>query len=410
LVIDIFVISLIVFFAVILLLVGMLLLVEARVVQKGERQIVINGDTENAVTAPVGRTLLRALADEGIYLPSACGGGGSCGLCKCKIEKGGGGDVLPTELGHLTRKQRLEGIRVACQVKIKEDMKIQIPDDIFNIKKYTATVVSNENVATFIKELILKLDPGQPLDFRSGGYVQIDIPEYQTRFENFDVQDIFKETWDKFNLWDLTAAAEEPVFRAYSMANTPSEELLRFTIRIATPPPGAGEDIPPGIGSSYIFNLKKGDRVTLSGPYGEFFVRDTDREMCFIGGGAGMAPMRSHIFDQLLRINTRRRITFWYGARSHNEMIYDEEFRKLDEQFDNFTYTVALSEPLPEDHWEGPVGFIHQVAYDRYLSKHEDPSEIEYYLCGPPMMLQAVNQMLDSLGVDEDMIAYDQFG
>jgi Na+-transporting NADH:ubiquinone oxidoreductase subunit F len=408
-VINIYVLSLLVFLGVVLFLVGILLLVEARVVQKGDRRIVINDDPEKAIAAPVGRTLLGALADNGIYLPSACGGGGSCGLCKCKVEEGGR-DLLPTELGHLSRRQRLEGIRVACQVKVKEDMKIRVPDEIFNIKKYAATVVSNENVATFIKELILRLDPGQELDFKSGGYVQIDIPEYETRFENFEVQDVFKETWDKFNLWDLKAAAEEPVFRAYSMANTPTEELLRFTIRIATPPPGAGKDIPPGIGSSYIFNLKKGDRVSLSGPYGEFFIKDSQREMCFIGGGAGMAPMRSHIFDQLRRIGTQRKITFWYGARSRNEMIYDEEFRKLDEQFENFTYTVALSEPLPEDHWDGPVGFIHQVAYDNYLAAHEDPSEIEFYLCGPPMMLQAVNQMLDSLGVDEEMIAYDQFG
>jgi Na+-transporting NADH:ubiquinone oxidoreductase subunit F len=408
-VINIYVLSLLVFLGVVLFLVAILLLVEARVVQKGDRRIVINDDPEKAITAPVGRTLLGALADSGIFLPSACGGGGSCGLCKCKVEEGGR-DLLPTELGHLTRRQRLDGIRVACQVKIKEDMKIRVPDEIFNIKKYAATVVSNENVATFIKELILKLDPGQELDFKSGGYVQIDIPEYETRFENFEVQDIFKETWDRFNLWDLKAAAEEPVFRAYSMANTPTEELLRFTIRIATPPPGAGKDIPPGIGSSYIFNLKKGARVSLSGPYGEFFIKDSEREMCFIGGGAGMAPMRSHIFDQLLSVGTQRKITFWYGARSRNEMIYDEEFRKLDEQFENFTYTVALSEPLPEDHWDGPLGFIHQVAYDNYLAAHEDPSEIEYYLCGPPMMLQAVNQMLDSLGVDEEMIAYDQFG
>lgn len=407
--VNIYIISSVVFLSVILFLVGVLLLVEARVVPKGDRVIAINNDPEKSVRTPVGRTLLAALSDNGIYLPSACGGSGSCGMCKCKIDAGAG-DILPTELAHLTRKMRLEGIRVSCQVKVKEDLQIRVPDEIFNIKKYNTTVVSNENVATFIKELILKLEPGDKLDFKSGGYIQIDIPEYEARFKEFEVGETYKTAWDSFNLWELTARAEEPVFRAYSLASTPTEELLRFTIRIATPPPRAGEETPPGIGSSYVFNLKAGDNVTVSGPYGEFFIKETSREMCFIGGGAGMAPMRSHIFDQLLNARTDRKISFWYGARSRNEMIFDGEFQELADRFDNFTYTVALSEPQSEDNWEGPVGFIHQVASDLYLSKHDDPSEIEYYLCGPPMMLQAVNMMLDGLGVDREMIAYDEFG
>ena len=271
-------------------------------------------------------------------------------------------------------------------------------------------MVSNENVATFIKELILRLEPGQALNFKSGAYVQIDIPRYHASFKDFHIPQTFRSMWDRYKLWSLVAKTDEPVYRAYSMANTPTEDLLRFTIRIATPPPGAGSDLPPGVGSSYVFSLKPGDKVVLSGPFGEFFIKETQREMCFIGGGAGMAPMRSHIFDQLSRVQTNRRVTFWYGARSRAEMIYDAEFRRLAEQFPNFTYTVALSEPLPDDRWEGPVGFIHQVAHDLYLSRHEDPSEIEYYLCGPPMMLRSVEQMLDSLGVDPEMIAYDEFG
>jgi Na+-transporting NADH:ubiquinone oxidoreductase subunit F len=398
-----------IFCGVVVFLVGILLLVESRVVQKGERAIFLNDDPEKTVKVAVGRTLLSGLAENGIYLPSGCGGGGSCGLCKCEV-KAGGRDLLPTELAHLSRKQRLEGIRIACQLKVKEDMRIRIPDEIFNIKKYQATVVSNENVATFIKELILRLNPGPALNFKSGAYVQIDIPAYHASFREFNIPETYKGMWDRYKLWSLVARTEEPVYRAYSMANTPSEDLLRFTIRIATPPPGTGEEAPPGVGSSYVFSLKPGDTVTLSGPFGEFFIKETQREMCFIGGGAGMAPMRSHIFDQLLRVQTDRRITFWYGARSTKEMIYDEEFRELARRFPNFTYTVALSEPLPEDNWSGPVGFIHQVAHDLYLDPHEDPTEIEYYLCGPPIMLRAVELMLDSLGVDPEMVAYDEFG
>jgi Na+-transporting NADH:ubiquinone oxidoreductase subunit F len=298
---------------------------------------------------------------------------------------------------------------LSCQLKVKEDMKIRIPEEIFNIRKYNATVVSNDNVASFIKELRLKLDPGEKMDFRTGAYVQIDIPEYERGYSGIHVGETYKKVWDRFDFWGLKARAEEPVFRAYSLANTPEEDELRFTIRIATPPPGVSE-IPPGVASSYLFTLKPGDRLSLSGPYGDFFVRDTPREMCFIGGGAGMAPLRSHIFHQLLTAKTTRRITFWYGARSRIEMFYDEEFQDLAEICPNFSYHVALSDPQPEDNWTGPVGFIHQVAYETYLKKHEDPTEIEYYLCGPPMMLRAVQNMLDGLGVEPEMVLFDDFG
>jgi Na+-transporting NADH:ubiquinone oxidoreductase subunit F len=288
-------------------------------------------------------------------------------------------------------------------------MKIRIPDEIFNIKKYSATVVSNENVASFIKELRLKLEDGEQMDFITGSYVQIDIPEYEREYREIHVGETYKKVWDRFDFWGLKARTEEPVYRAYSMANTPEEDELRFTIRIATPPPGQPE-IPPGVASSYLFTLKPGDPVTLAGPYGDFFVKDTDREMCFIGGGAGMAPMRAHIFHQLLAVDTDRKVSFWYGARSKVEMFYDEEFKALEEKFDNFSYNVALSEPQPEDNWDGPVGFIHQVLFDNYLKDHPDPTEIEYYICGPPMMLVAVREMLDSLGVEPEMVAFDDFG
>ena len=403
-----YLIALAVFFGVVILLVGALLLVESKVVLKGDRKIIINDDEEKSIQTPTGATLLSALNQNNILLPSACGGKGSCGLCKCKVNMGGR-DILPTELAHLSRNEKLDNIRLSCQLKVKEDMKIRIPDEIFNIKKYDATVVSNENVASFIKELRLKLDPGQQMDFETGSYVQIDIPEYERLYREIHVGETYKKVWDRFDFWGLKARSEEPVYRAYSMANTPAEEELRFTIRIATPPPGETE-IPPGVASSYLFTLKAGDRVSLSGPYGDFFVKGTQREMCFIGGGAGMAPLRAHIFHQLLTEKTERKMTFWYGARSKSEMFYDEEFQELQNNFENFSYYVALSDPQPEDDWDGLVGFIHQVAYDQYLKNHPDPTEIEYYLCGPPMMLEAVQTMLDSLGVEPEMIAFDDFG
>ena len=406
---SIYLISLAVFSGVVMLLVGILLLVESQLTVKGLCGIFINEDGDKRVEAKAGSTLLSALVENKIYLPSACGGKGTCGTCKCKITDGGG-DILPTELALVNRKERKQQIRLACQVKVKQDMQIRIPDEIFNIKKYQATVVSNRNVATFIKELVLKLDSGQQLDFRAGAYIQIDIPEYEADFTSFSVAEKYKAAWKQYSLLTLKARSDEPINRAYSLANPPAEaDLLKFTIRIATPPPGK-KDAPPGVGSSYVFNLKPEDRVTISGPYGDFFAKPTRREMCFIGGGAGMAPLRSHVRQQLLAEKTDRRISFWYGARSRNEMFYHYEFKALDEQFDNFIYTVSLSDPQPEDNWKGHTGYIHQVAKKHYLSKHKDPTEIEYYLCGPPPMVAAVERMLYDLGVEQEMIAYDRFG
>lgn len=404
----IYIVSLTVFSIVIFSLVGMLLVVEAKIVEKGELEIEINGDTDNKIAAPSGSTLLSALVSEGILLPSACGGGGSCGMCKCEINEGGGG-VLPTELAHLSRSEKNKNVRVACQVKVKENMSIRIPDEIFSIKKYTATVESNENVATFIKELILRLDPGDPLEFDAGAYIQLEIPEYKLTYDEFTVEEEYREAWDAFKLWSIKANSDEPAIRAYSLANPPYEQdILKFTIRIATPPLNALH-LPAGIGSSYLFKLKPGDKIDLSGPYGDFFVKETDREMCFIGGGAGMAPMRCHIFHQLRTVNTNRKMTFWYGARSKQEMFYDDDFDKLQEEFPNFSYKVALSEPLETDKWEGLEGYIHTCLYETYLKDHPDPTEIEYYLCGPPMMIDAVVATLDDLGVDPEMILYDKF-
>jgi Na+-transporting NADH:ubiquinone oxidoreductase subunit F len=405
----IYLVSLTVFSSVILSLVALLILLETKIVQQGDVEIVINDDTDKIIKVPAGNTLLSALITNGILLPSACGGKATCGTCKCWVDKGGG-EILPTELALVNRNERLNNVRLSCQLKVKEDMRIRVPDEIFNIRKYHATVVSNKSVATFIKELVLELDEGEKLDFNAGAYIQIDIPEYEISYRDFDLAERFVENWKRFGFTEITAASDEPVFRAYSLANPPAEkDVLKFTIRIATPPPDKLH-LPPGVGSSFMFGLKTGDKVTLSGPYGDFFVKNTDREMCFIGGGAGMAPMRSHILHQLLTIKTHRKMTFWYGARSVQEMFYDDEFRELDSKFDNFTYHVALSDPQPEDHWEGMTGYIHQCAYDNYLKNHQDPTEIEYYLCGPPMMLKSVQRMLYDLGVEQEMIAYDDFG
>jgi Na+-transporting NADH:ubiquinone oxidoreductase subunit F len=405
----IFIISITVFTSVIGFLVGILLFLEARVVKKGDRSIVINADDSKRIKAPTGSTLLASLSNSDIFLPSACGGGGSCGQCRCEITEGGG-DILPTELPHLSRTEKKNNIRLACQVKVREDMQIQIPAEIFSIRKFNATVKSNQNVSTFIKELVIELAPGESLEFKAGAYIQIDIPEYELAFTTFDVADRFQASWKNFNLWDLKAQSNEPVFRAYSLASPPYENTcLRFTIRIATPPPGM-PDIPPGVGSSYVFGLKPGDPVVISGPYGDFLAKETDREMCFVGGGAGMAPMRSHIFHQLNTLKTSRKITFWYGARSRQEIFYEKEFLELEKKNENFAFHIALSDPQPEDEWKGMTGFIHQCLIDDYLISHPDPAEIEYYLCGPPMMLSAVQEMLDSLGVEPEMIAFDDFG
>ena len=403
--------SVAIFCGIILILVLMLNFAESKLLPQGEVTININGDDEKSMQLKPGPTLLSALATQNIFLPSACGGGGTCALCKCQVNEGGG-EILPTEKGHISRSEAKENWRLACQVKIKDDMKVHVPDEIFNIQKWDCTVRSNKNVATFIKELVLELPKGENLNFTAGGYIQIDIPEYHDLgFKNFDVEKEYHEDWDKFKIWDVVANNDEDCFRAYSMANHPAEgNIIMLNVRIATPPPALWDQVPPGIASSYIFNLKAGDKVTISGPFGEFFAKDTDREMIYLGGGAGMAPMRSHLFDLLDTQKTKRKITFFYGARSAREMFYHDDFTRLEKEFPNFKYIVGLSEPMPEDNWEGPTGFIHNVAFDQYLKDHEDPTELEYYMCGPPMMIDACDKMLYDLGVEREMIAYDSFG
>ncbi len=396
-----------IFTLIILALVWALNFAESKLVNKGKVKLLINDDEEKSPEVTAGSNLLFTLADNNIYLPSACGGQGTCGMCKCQIEEGGG-DVLPTEESQLSRGEIKEHVRLACQVKVKQDMKIRIPDEIFNIQKFECTVRSNNNVATFIKELVLELPKGQHLNFKAGGYIQIYIPPYNISYKEFDIEEQYRGDWDKYHLWDLKSVNDEEIFRAYSMANHPAEgDIVMLNVRIATPPPGT--DFPPGISSSFIFNLKPGDKVTVSGPYGEFFIKETDREMMYIGGGAGMAPMRSHLFHLFHTLKTNRKVSFWYGARSKREMFYDEDFKNIAAKFPNFSYNVALSEPLPEDNWDGPVGFIHQVVYDNYLKNHEAPEDIEYYLCGPPMMISAVNNMLYNQGVEKEMIHFDEF-
>ncbi|MDZ8120482.1 NADH:ubiquinone reductase (Na(+)-transporting) subunit F [Pontiella agarivorans] len=400
--------SVVVFTLVIMTLVALLMIAAKKLVPQGLVKLNINEGNREVEVKP-GSSLLSALATDKIFLPSACGGGGTCAMCKCKVLEGGG-DLLPTEAGQVTKAEAKEGVRLACQLKVKEDMKLDIEPSILDIKKYECTVRSNDNVATFIKELVVELPKGEKLDFRAGGYIQIDVPAYKDlSYKNFDIADEYRSDWDKFNVWDNVASNDEPCFRAYSMANFPLEDdIIMLNIRIASPPPGSS--YPPGICSSYVFDLKPGDKITISGPYGEFFAQETDREMCFIGGGAGMAPMRSHIYDQLKRIGTDRKLTFWYGGRSLTELFYVEEFRELEKQFPNFEFHIALSDPLPEDNWDGPTGFIHQVVLDNYLDQHEDPTEIEYYLCGPPIMLKCVKDMCHDLGVEPEMILADDFG
>ena len=403
--------SIAVFTGVILVLVLIINFAESKLLPQGEMTITVNDEEDKKFKVRPGGTLLSALANETIYLPSACGGGGTCAMCKCQVLDGGGG-ILPTETGHISRSEAKENWRLACQVKVKEDMNIHVPDEIFSIRKWECTVKSNENVATFIKELVLDLPEGENLNFQAGGYIQIDIPEYRNLlFKDFDVEDEYHPDWDKYKVWNLVANNDEPIFRAFSMANHPAEgNRIMLNVRIATPPPPLWNDVPPGLASSYIFNLKPGDKVTISGPYGEFFIKETDREMVYIGGGAGMAPMRSHLFHLFQTLKTGRKVSFWYGARSLREMFYDDHFKDLADQFSNFNYQVALSDAMEEDNWKGSTGFIHQVLHDEYLSKHDDPTEVEYYMCGPPPMINAVEGMLDSLGVEPGMIAYDSFG
>lgn len=397
------------FIFVVLLLVVLILLAKSKLVQSGKAKLVINDDPNHTYEVGLGDKLLNTLADVGIYLPSACGGGGTCGECKC-IVKEGGGDVLPTETSKLTRRQVREKYRLSCQVPVKGDMKIVVPPEVFEIKKWECTVRSNHNVATFIKELVLELPEGENVDFRAGGYIQIEAPPHVVRYADFDIEEEYRSDWDKYDMWKYVSKVDEPTVRAYSMANYPLEKgIIMLNVRIASPPPHL-PNVPPGKMSSYIFSLKPGDKVTISGPYGEFFARDTDNEMVFIGGGAGMAPMRSHIFDQLKRLHSKRKMSFWYGARSLREIFYKEEFDKLAEENPNFTWHIALSEPLPEDNWDGYVGFIHQVLYDNYLKDHPAPEDCEYYLCGPPMMNEAVFKMLDDLGVERENILFDDFG
>jgi Na+-transporting NADH:ubiquinone oxidoreductase subunit F len=404
----IYIISISTILFIIMTLVTVLYLVEKKVIGASDCKVLINGDQEKSPVVSSGTTLLTALSNNGLFLPSACGGGGTCAMCKLQIVEGGG-DVLPTELPHLTLAERKDCVRLGCQVKVKNDMSIKIPDEIFSIKKFECEVISNHNVATFIKELRLKLPDDVDVDFRAGGYVQLYIPPFNCSFKDFEVEKEFCDDWDKFKLWDIKGSNDEEIFRAYSMANYPEEKgVIYLNVRIATPPPGV--DAPPGIGSTFIFNLKPGDKIVASGPFGEFYAKETEREMCFIGGGAGMAPMRSHIFDQLKRIKSNRKITFWYGARSVREMFYDDEFKQLEKDNPNFSYHVALSDPLPEDNWKGMTGFIHQALLENYLNNHEDPTEVEYYLCGPPMMLKCVMDMLDDIGVEREMIDFDDFG
>lgn len=403
--------GIIVFTGVILLLVLLLNFAQAKLLPQGDVTLHINDDPENDIIATPGSTLLTALATKNVFLPSACGGGGTCAMCKCQILEGGG-EILPTETGYINRADAKNHWRLACQVKVKEDLTLQIPEEIFNIRKWECTVVSNNNVATFIKELVLDLPKGETLNFKAGGYIQIDIPEYTNLlFKNFDVENEYRPDWDKYKIWDLVANNDESIFRAFSMANHPAEgNRMMLNVRIATPPPKLWNDVPPGLATSYIFNLKKGDKVTISGPFGEFFIKETKREMVYIGGGAGMAPMRSHLFHLFQSLKTGRKVSFWYGARSLREMFYDEEFKDIQKRFPNFNYNVALSEPLPEDNWQGPTGFIHQVLHDNYLKDHEDPTEVEFYMCGPPPMIAACENMLYDLGVEEEMIVYDSFG
>ena len=397
------------FTAIILSLVALILFARSKLVASGAVDIEING--ERTVQAPVGSKLLGALAEANLFVSSACGGGGTCAQCRVQISEGGG-SILPTELSHITKREARDGDRLACQVAVKQDMKIRIPDEVFGVKKWRCKVRSNENVATFIKCLVLELPEGEHVDFRAGGYIQIECPPYEIDFKDFDVEDEFHEDWDRFNIWDIKSKNTEEVMRAYSMANYPEERgIIMLNVRIATPPPHADPNvIPPGKMSSYIFNLKPGDEVTISGPFGEFFARETDKEMVFVGGGAGMAPMRSHIFDQLKRLSSKRKISFWYGARSKREMFFVEDFDGLAKDNDNFEWHVALSDPQPDDDWDGYTGFIHNVLLDNYLKNHPAPEDCEYYMCGPPLMNRAVIDMLLELGVEPEDIMLDDFG
>ena len=403
--------SIIVFLIITLLLVVVLLIARDKLSPKGDITLHIN-DRELVVSP--GSNLLMTLSGNGVFLPSACGGGGTCGMCKCQILEGGG-SILPTETGFFTRKEQHNHWRLGCQVKVREPLKIKLPESILGIRKWECEVISNKNVATFIKEFVVKLPEGEQLTFEPGGYIQIDVPRYQATFRDFSIEEEYRADWDKYKMWDLSIKNPEETFRAYSMANYPEEKnLIKLNIRIATPPWDNSKKeflrVPPGICSSFVFSRKPGDKVTISGPYGEFHIKNTNAEMIYIGGGAGMAPLRSHIFHLFKTLKTDRKVSYWYGARSLREMFYEDEFRAIEKQFPNFTFNLALSEPLPEDNWKGYTGFIHQVLFDNYLCKRDDPEDIEYYFCGPPVMNNAVIKMLDNLGVPAENISFDDFG
>ncbi|MGE0090340.1 MAG: NADH:ubiquinone reductase (Na(+)-transporting) subunit F [Bacteroidales bacterium] len=401
-----------IFLSIILLLVIVLLYARQKLSPQGDVKLTINDEKEIIVTP--GNTILTTLSNNGIFLPSACGGGGTCGMCKCQVIDGGG-SILPTETGFFTRREQQNYWRLGCQVKIRGDMKIRVPEEIMGIKKWECEVISNRNVATFIKEFVVKLPEGETLNFKSGGYIQIDVPKIEVDFKKFDIDEQFREEWDQFKMWDLKMKNPEETYRAYSMANFPKEgNIVKLNIRIATPPwdrsKGAFMNVNPGICSSFIFSRKPGDKVMISGPYGEFHIKNTEREMMYIGGGAGMAPLRSHIFHLFHTLKTNRKVSYWYGARSKREVFYEDEFRQIEKDFPNFKFNIALSEPKKEDNWTGLTGFIHQVVYNEYLSKHPEPEEIEYYLCGPPVMNDAVQKMIYDLGIPDEMLAFDDFG
>jgi len=403
--------SIIVFLLVILMLVSVLLVARDKLAPKGDVNLLIN---DRELTVSPGANVLSTLSGNGIFLPSACGGGGTCGMCKCQVMEGGG-SILPTETGFFTRKEQQNHWRLGCQVKVREDLNIKVPEAVMGIKKWECEVISNKNVATFIKEFVVKLPDGESMDFEPGGYIQIDVPKYQTSFRDFVIEEKFRNDWECLHMWDLGIKNTEETFRAYSMANFPAEkDLIKLNIRIAPPPfdklKNDFQKVPPGICSSYIFSRKPGDKVVISGPYGEFHIKNTNSEMVYIGGGAGMAPLRSHIFHLFHTLKTGRKVSYWYGARSLREVFYEDEFRAIEEKFPNFTFNLALSEPLSEDKWTGYTGFIHQVLFDNYLSKHDEPEDIEYYFCGPPVMNNAVIKMLDNLGVPAENIAFDDFG
>ena len=403
------ILGVVMFTLIVLALVLVILFAKSKLVPTGDITISVNDDPSLAIVTQPGSKLLGALAGAGVFVSSACGGGGSCGQCRVKV-KSGGGDILPTELDHITKGEAREGERLACQVAMKTDMEIELPEEIFGVKKWECTVISNDNKATFIKELKLQIPDGESVPFRAGGYIQIEAPAHHVKYADYDVPEEYREDWDKFNLFRYESKVDEDIIRAYSMANYPEEEgIIMLNVRIATPPPN-NPDVPPGQMSSFIWSLKEGDKCTISGPFGEFFAKDTDNEMVFVGGGAGMAPMRSHIFDQLKRLNSKRKMSFWYGARSKREMFYVEDFDMLQAENDNFVWHCALSDPMPEDNWDGYTGFIHNVLYENYLKDHEAPEDCEFYMCGPPMMNAAVIGMLKDLGVEDENILLDDFG